>query len=649
MPDLLGIIVPLRKFLSNSVENITLTNSHENILVLEKGRRYVIPDFQREIRWDQDNVEILLDDLESGSKYLGNIILTQQEENIFSIIDGQQRITILTMILTAILRFHGDDMDVLYPCKLQVDSFFGFEILLDSYFASESLEDQKVCESDHLHQKEKYFNLWKCLIEDERIRDKRKAKALLENLEQSNVNLILNRSDDTKDGIRYFIDVNLKGKQLDVEDIFKSYLFINDSSEEIRAAWYCFKKNAVSAERAKITYPLLKLLEHFFYCELYKDPKYKGLEFDDKFLLKSEFITKEDYPVKYRKGCHLVELIGSKKYMLNAFDKLNQTIEIMVQIVQSESLTSAFKDLFLTRKDRLQELELKIIHNFLKKALLDNSLLPKALVMKYILTTLRKNKKRAKEEYQRIYGVYLLSVLFVVFENKKSKDALLTVLKSNDLEWYQDAVKQINSYFSPDKITDTRLQAQFKLGMNEEEDNYKFRCKSLATIYNFFVVDDEKVFISPGHLQDLCRFITDDDTYSVEHFIINDSENRETIVTVEGEDHTYQYESSFFRKHVNSMFNYIFISQRVNSALKNYWLPEKLSIIEREYDATIQCAYSRMILQKVKALSLNMQKSVGHGDITDGLDLFFARDYTENYVMFARDVLKEIMTHIKQS
>lgn len=115
--------------------------------------------------------------------------------------------------------------------------------------------------------------------------------------------------------------------------------------------------------------------------------------------------------------------------MLNAFDKLNQTIEIMVQIVQSESLTSAFKDLFLTRKDRLQELELKIIHNFLKKALLDNSLLPKALVMKYILTTLRKNKKRAKEEYQRIYGVYLLSVLFVVFEKEKYMINIIQNLK----------------------------------------------------------------------------------------------------------------------------------------------------------------------------------------------------------------------------
>ena len=114
--------------------------------------------------------------------------------------------------------------------------------------------------------------------------------------------------------VRFCNEAKTEQVSFSIDYIFKSYLFINDSSEEIRAAWYCFKKNAVSAERAKITYPLLKLLEHFFYCELYKDPKYKGLEFDDKFLLKSEFITKEDYPVKYRKGCHLVELIGSKKY-----------------------------------------------------------------------------------------------------------------------------------------------------------------------------------------------------------------------------------------------------------------------------------------------------------------------------------------------
>ncbi len=66
MPDLLGIIVPLRKFLSNSKENITLINPDESILILEKERSYIIPDFQREIRWNEDNVGLLLDDLSAG-------------------------------------------------------------------------------------------------------------------------------------------------------------------------------------------------------------------------------------------------------------------------------------------------------------------------------------------------------------------------------------------------------------------------------------------------------------------------------------------------------------------------------------------------------------------------------------------------------
>lgn len=333
MPDLLGIIVPLRKFLSNSMENITLTNPDENILVLEKDRKYIIPDFQREIRWNEDNVSLLLDDLVSGPKYLGNIILTQHRENSFSIIDGQQRITVLTMILTAIAKHHDPDMEVLNPCELVIESFSGFEILLEKHFPEDEMNSVEVCESDHLHHKEKYFSLWQYLYNHEIIKNRKKAKALLKNLGQSSVNLIINRSDDIKDGIRYFIDVNLKGKQLDVEDIFKSYLFIQDSGKKIGDAWYRFKTNAVLVEQAKILYPLLKLLEHFFYCELYKAPKYKGLEFDDKFLLKRGFTTKEEEPTAYRKGCHLVELIDSKKYMLDAFEKLNKTIEIMVQIV----------------------------------------------------------------------------------------------------------------------------------------------------------------------------------------------------------------------------------------------------------------------------------------------------------------------------
>lgn len=446
MPDLLGIIVPLRKFLSNSEENITLINPDESILVLEKERSYIIPDFQREIRWNEDNVALLLDDLSSGPKYLGNIILTQHKSNSFSIIDGQQRITILTMILTAITKYHGADMDILSPCKLEIESFSNFKTLLEKQFPEDEVNSEETIKSDHLHQKEKYFSIWEFLCNHTIIKSRKKAGELLNNLGKSSVNLILNRSDDIKDGIRYFIDVNLKGKQLDTEDIFKSYLFIQNSERKIRDAWYRFKTNAALVEQAKISYPLLKLLEHFFYCELYKDPRYRGMEFDDKFLLKREFTTKEIEPTTYRKGCHLVEMIDSKKYMLEAFSKLNETIEIMIQIVQSSGPTHNFAQLFSVGSGCFQDTELKVIHNIIKKTLLDSSLLPKALVMKYILTTLQGKKENDKKEYRKIYGVYLLSVLFVVFENKKSKDILLNVLKSDDGTWYQEAVKQVNSY-----------------------------------------------------------------------------------------------------------------------------------------------------------------------------------------------------------
>lgn len=650
MGDLLGIIAPLRKFLSNSKEEITIEKGEKTVLILEAGRKYIIPDFQREIRWDEDNVALLLDDLGTGSKYLGNIILTQGRENSFSIIDGQQRITILTMILKAIYQIHGKDIDVLKPCILEIESFSGFSKLIENYFTEELMESPQICESDCLHQMNKYYDLWEYLQQNSAIQDRRSAQKLLENLEGSSVNLILNKSDNIKDGIRYFIDVNLKGKQLDVEDIFKSYLFRNDNGEEIRKKWYRFKTNIVAAEQAQIAYPLLKVLEHFFYCELFKDCKYKGLDFNEEFLLKSEFVTKEQYPQQYRKGTHLVELINSKTYMIEAFEKLNKTLEIMVEIVKSSSPTTEFNSLFSIKKGRFQTNELEIIHNILKKTLLDSSLLPKALVMKYILTTLIDGAVKEADVYKRVYGVYLLSVLFIVFENKKSKEVLLGVLKANDNEWYAEAIKQINSYFSPDKITDTRLQAQFKLGINEEEENYRFRCKSLATIFNFFAVDAQRVFVRKKKIDELRRFVTDNESFSVEHFIVSDSESHEICIKKDNDERSYKFDDTIYKKYVNSMFNYIFIPQELNSSLKNYWLPEKLKLLEGVEGEKINCEYSKMIIEKTEIIARAMTNAVHpDGVLKDDLDLFFGRDYKEAYISYAREILNDLMEHIKQS
>src|SRR5260221_3860544 len=72
---------------------------------------YAVPDFQREYVWQNENVVQLLEDIcdglydENGSLvlnaeyFIGSLVLYQDAEGIFQLIDGQQRATTLFIIL----------------------------------------------------------------------------------------------------------------------------------------------------------------------------------------------------------------------------------------------------------------------------------------------------------------------------------------------------------------------------------------------------------------------------------------------------------------------------------------------------------------------------------------------------------------------
>lgn len=132
MAELLGIITSIKKFMSNSNEKIyfPLNGEKKEALSLEKDRIYNIPDFQREIRWSCDNVAMLIEDIKTKPRFLGNIILTKHFDNSFSIIDGQQRITVLTMILNAIKKRHCGEIDIIEPCELSIESFLNSKMSL---------------------------------------------------------------------------------------------------------------------------------------------------------------------------------------------------------------------------------------------------------------------------------------------------------------------------------------------------------------------------------------------------------------------------------------------------------------------------------------------------------------------------------------
>lgn len=77
--------------------------------IIGNGKIYLVPQFQRDYSWDQDNWEDLWNDIlniyqENESHYMGSIVLQNNGDSNFQIIDGQQRFTTLSIISLAIIR-----------------------------------------------------------------------------------------------------------------------------------------------------------------------------------------------------------------------------------------------------------------------------------------------------------------------------------------------------------------------------------------------------------------------------------------------------------------------------------------------------------------------------------------------------------------
>lgn len=75
----------------------------ENIF---KDTKYIIPIYQRNYAWMEDEIKQLLNDINDVSKnfkgkyYLGSLIVNQRETDVFEVIDGQQRLTTLYLLLS---------------------------------------------------------------------------------------------------------------------------------------------------------------------------------------------------------------------------------------------------------------------------------------------------------------------------------------------------------------------------------------------------------------------------------------------------------------------------------------------------------------------------------------------------------------------
>lgn len=77
----------------------------KDILGLLQSGFYKIPRFQRPYSWDKDNIEDFWNDsiVESPKDYfIGSFVVFKSSNNVYGIVDGQQRLTTITIILCCI-------------------------------------------------------------------------------------------------------------------------------------------------------------------------------------------------------------------------------------------------------------------------------------------------------------------------------------------------------------------------------------------------------------------------------------------------------------------------------------------------------------------------------------------------------------------
>ncbi|MCM1224449.1 MAG: DUF262 domain-containing protein [Lachnospiraceae bacterium] len=654
MADIIGTIVNINDFLCCEEKQVTIKGKDESTaFILSKNRKYNIPAFQREIRWSKENLNILIQDIKSSNKFLGNVILSKKDSVNFDIIDGQQRISVLLMILHYLKVFWGDKIEEakkFNACKLTIDSFGAYEKLQDKEYDSTALSADEL-ETDKYNQASRYKELWDSLKEIKELQNRNDARDLFTNIKRCTINVILADKDTTNYNIDYFIDVNLKGVRLDVEDIFKGYLFHMNNSSDTLNIWVAVKQAAmrynaaangiIKAKADYEIYPLVKMLYHYFYSDLYLDNRFAGVSFGADFYLKDN--CKSEDKIFY-KGEHIIKLINDDSYMNQSLIYLKKIVEIFSEIIYGGEPSPEFVEHFVREGDKKVDLDtIAIIKGLAKLLLLDKDItLPYALIMKYFLEIVKADKKIDHDYAEQFYSIYAFSVLFSFFATKKEIPEIESVLQGAD--WHEKLFEKINKYFGSGKILERSAVLQCKYILDDDNEVNKHKCKSLAILYNYFKFTAGKVVKIKGTSNDIKEYLLDKDNFSVEHLIINEGKG----CSLQNIEVPYEYPKDI-KKYSNSIFNYIFIPDRLNgSTLKDLYVNDKLNILSNNL-GDIKCGYSKMIVKTLIGgfddLPLdNEKKSIDVVKVNE----YFGYKFKRQFFNVSNTIIQNIINHISE-
>lgn len=304
--------------------------------LIGNGKSYKIPTFQRDYSWSESNWEDMWNDFISSEDsenphYLGTIVLQNQSEDEYIIVDGQQRLTTLTIYAMSTIKLLNElveeniDKDnnikrieeikrtcigkqsiatLYYQSKLKLnknnDLFFQHNILL----LKKPISISKLNDSEKL--------LWNCLnyfyekIKEKFNKNGKAATNFLESIVLKKMIFIQITVDNELQAYTVFETLNARGVELTTTDLLKNYLFSitsNSSSES---------EISILEEKWNKLVHIVGFNEFPVFLRYYINSKKKLIRKDQLFkIIKTEVKNSKDV-------FNLIEELESKSYLYNA-------------------------------------------------------------------------------------------------------------------------------------------------------------------------------------------------------------------------------------------------------------------------------------------------------------------------------------------
>ncbi len=223
---------------SNDIEEVSIIKEEGNIQTIFTQKSFFIPVYQRAFAWSHEEIFQLIEDINSAKEqyYLGSLIVKKMIDGRYEVIDGQQRLTVLYLLMIELysseeIGCYVKEGCLSYECRKKYDNILNY--LYKKGYASACLFEEKDEKNKHvlLAGIESIKNAFLQIHNEIKKSDGKYAIETIDEIKCNfkeklkNVRLYIIEVPEHTDLNRYFEIMNVRGEQLEQQDILKEKLF----------------------------------------------------------------------------------------------------------------------------------------------------------------------------------------------------------------------------------------------------------------------------------------------------------------------------------------------------------------------------------------------------------------------------------------